>query len=90
MGGVEGHPAANSATPPHAPSIVRGPSNIQSRSRVTLHGCRVRVGGVEGHPCGQFSYPTLQYAPDTAQVFVAYTVLFLPSSMPPDCKVCYV
>lgn len=49
--------------------------------------CRVRVDAVEGHPCGQFSYPTLQYVPEEGRVFVAYTVLFLPSAMSPDCKV---
>ena len=49
--------------------------------------CRVRVDAVEGHPCGQFSYPTLQYVPEDGRVFVAYTVLFLPSAMSPDCKV---
>lgn len=48
---------------------------------------RVRVGAVEGHPCGQFSYPTLQYVPEGGRIFVAYTVLFLPSKMPPDCRV---
>ena len=49
--------------------------------------CRVRVDAVEGHPCGQFSYPTLQYVPEDGRIFVAYTVLFLPSAMSPDCKV---
>lgn len=50
--------------------------------------CRHRVTAIEGHPCGQFSYPTIQVVPDDASVLVAYTVLFLPASMPPDCKVC--
>jgi hypothetical protein len=45
------------------------------------------VDAVEGHPCGQFSYPTLQYVPEDGRIFVAYTVLFLPSAMSPDCKV---
>ena len=45
------------------------------------------MDAVEGHPCGQFSYPTLQYVPEEGRVFVAYTVLFLPFAMSPDCKV---
>ena len=42
---------------------------------------------MEQDHCGQFSYPTIQYVPDSGMVFVAYTVLFLPASMPPDCRV---
>ena len=42
---------------------------------------------MEQDHCGQFSYPTIQYVPTNGMVFVAYTVLFLPGSMPPDCKV---
>ena len=42
---------------------------------------------VEQDHCGQFSYPTIQYVPENGMIFVAYTVLFLPASMPPDCRV---
>ena len=47
----------------------------------------LQVVKVEQDHCGQFSYPTIQHVPDTGMVFVAYTVLFLPASMPPDCRV---
>lgn len=49
--------------------------------------CRLRVGAVEGHPCGQFSYPTLEYVSEGGRIYVAYTVLFLPAAMPPNCRV---
>ena len=49
--------------------------------------CALQVVVVEQDHCGQFSYPTIQYVPDSGMVFVAYTVLFLPASMPPDCRV---
>ena len=45
------------------------------------------MGAIEGHPCGQFSYPTIQLAPDGGRVLVAYTVLFLPGAMPTACRV---
>ena len=49
--------------------------------------CRTRVAAIEGHPCGQFSYPTIQHVPEGDRIFVAYTVLFLPAKMPKECKV---
>lgn len=54
--------------------------------RATAAASRHRVAAIEGHPCGQFSYPTIQLVPDRGAVLVAYTVLFLPATMPNDCK----
>ena len=76
------------------PQVAHQPRTAQqgldlhrSYKLLMLSPCRVRVDAVEGHPCGQFSYPTLQYVPEDGRIFVAYTVLFLPSAMSPDCKV---
>ena len=43
---------------------------------------------MEEDHCGQFSYPTIQFIPQNGMISVAYTVLFLPASMPNDCRVC--
>lgn len=46
-----------------------------------------QVADIETDPCGQFSYPTIQYLPADGSIFVAYTNLFSPSAMSPECRV---
>ena len=75
----------------HHSAIAVSPSLVvpyQSTFLLYAHELHVsQVVVIEQNPCGQFSYPTIQYVPANGRIFVAYTVLFLPASMPADCKV---